>query len=85
MAGLVKITLIDGTVIVAKESASPAVIAKRIEKDGFFETIHIDSPQDEGTAVVIMRAGVSMLSPYSLPPTATGAVRITSVPSKTRN
>ncbi|MDB5524473.1 MAG: hypothetical protein JWM58_2236 [Rhizobium sp.] len=85
MSDFVKITLIDGTVIVAKESVSAAAIAKRLEKDGFFETTHVDSSEDEGTKVVIMRAGVSMVSAYSLPPTTTGAVRITSVPSKTRN
>mgnify|MGYP000058230255 CR=1 FL=1 len=81
----VRVSLANGSTIVLKESRTAQQIAQQLEKQGFVKTTIVRDSDEEGTDLVLMKSAVLMLAPHSLSVIETGVVRITSVPSKTRN
>jgi hypothetical protein len=81
----IRVSLANGSTIVLKESRTAQQIAQQLEKQGFVKTTIVRDSDEEGTELVLMKSAVLMLAPHSLSVIETGIVRITSVPSKTRN
>jgi len=78
-------SITDGSVLLLKDKKGAAQIAEELQRKGFIETTVVRDTGDEGSSLVLMKSAVLMLSPYTKSLVETGAVRITSMPSKTRN
>jgi hypothetical protein len=80
-----RVSLTNGSTIILKDRRTVSEIARQLEKQGFAKTVAVQGAQDEGVELVLMKAAVLMLTPHTFSLIETGAVRVTSVPSKTRN
>jgi hypothetical protein len=80
-----RVSIANGSTIFLREHRTTQQIAQQLEKQGFVKTKVVHDANDEGAELVLMKSAVLMLAPHTLSMFETGIVRITSVPSKTRN
>jgi hypothetical protein len=80
-----KVSLANGSTIILRDVRTAAQMAHQLEKRGFAETTAVHEANGESAELVLMKAAVMMLTPHTFSLMETGAVRVTSVPSKTRN
>lgn len=85
MSNLLNISLVDGSTMVVREDRKASKMARSMDKKGFIETLLVETPDDEGTSIVLLRGSVLAMSPYKISLVQSGLVKVTSVPSKTRN
>jgi hypothetical protein len=80
-----KVSLTNGSTIILKDARTAVEIARQLEKRGFVKTTAVQEAHDKGVELVVMKAAVLMLAAHAFSLIETGIVRVTSVPSKTRN
>ena len=80
-----RVAIANGSTMVLREHRTAAELARELEKQGFVKTTVVNDAGEDGTELVLMKAAVLMLAPYTFSLIETGVVRVTSVPSKMRN